>query len=56
MCVAKGTIGLHFLGGVGAWWDKRGVCSCKEEKRISSELWALQSKPRFAGQNPELLG
>lgn len=56
MRAAKGMRGLHFLGTTGVWWDKHSVCRCKEEKLISSELGALQSKPCFAGQDPELPG
>lgn len=56
MRAAKGTRGLHFLSSVGARWDKHGVCRCKKENIISSELWALQSKPCLAGQDPELPG
>lgn len=37
-------------------WDKSGVCRCKEENMIPSELRVLQSKPYSAGQDPELPG
>lgn len=40
---ACGT-GLTFMGSTGAWWDN-SVYRCKEEKMMSSELWACKATP-----------